>query len=96
MNTKEFNAFKKKAVKFKVQDSHVFRRNSKNDPMRRVVDDPTERQNILQQLHDESDHKGREGTYRRVADRYWWDNLHAKNVNAMTHPDLKRHYIQPG
>ncbi len=22
------------------------------------------------------DEKGRERTYRRVADRYWWDNLH--------------------
>ena len=78
MDTKEFNAFKKKAVKFKVQDNQLFRRNSKNVPMRRVVDDPTERQTILQQLHDESGHKGREGTYRRVADRYWWDNLHAE------------------
>ena len=78
MNAKEFIAFKKKAIKFKVQDNHLFRRNSKNVPMRRVVDDPVERQTILQQLHNESGHKGREGTYRRVADRYWWDNLHAE------------------
>ncbi len=39
--------------------------------MRRVVDDSVERQTILQQLHDESSHKRRENTYRRVADRYW-------------------------
>ncbi len=78
MSTKEFNAFKKKAVKFKVQDNQLFRRNSKNVPMHRVVDDSTERQTILKQLHDESNHKGQEGTYRRVADRYWWDNLHVK------------------
>ena len=44
--------------------------------MRQVVDNLVERQTILQQLHDESGHKGREGTYQRVADRYWWDNLH--------------------
>lgn len=104
MNAKEFNAFKKKAVKFEVQDNHLFRRNSKNVPMRRVVDDPTERQTILQQLHHESGHKGREGTYRRVADRYWWENLHAerlmynlaRNASAETHPDLKKPCIQPG
>ncbi len=78
MNTKEFNAFKKKAVKFKVQDNHFFCRNSKNVPIRRVVDDPTERQIILKQLHNESGHKGREEIYRRVADRYSWDNLHAE------------------
>ena len=78
MTIKEFNAFKKRALKFKVQDNHLFRRNSKNVPMRRVVDNLVERQNILQQLHDESGHKGREGTYRRVADRYWWENLHSE------------------
>ena len=78
MDTKEFNAFKKKAIKFKVQDNHLFRRNSKNVPMRQVVDNPVERQTILQQLHDKSGHKGREGTYRRVADRYWWDNLYVE------------------
>ena len=76
MNSKEFNAFKKKALKFKVQDNLLFRRNSKNVPMRCVVDDLVERQTILQQLHNESGYKGREGTYRRVADRYWWYNLH--------------------
>ena len=45
-------------------------------PIRQVIDDSVERQNILQQLYNENGHKGREGTYRRVADRYWWDNLH--------------------
>ena len=43
MTTKEFNAFKKKAIKFKVQDNHFFRRNNKNVPIRRVVDDSVER-----------------------------------------------------
>ena len=78
MTTKKFNALKKKTIKFKVQDNHFFRRNSKNVPMRRVVDDLVERQTILQVLHDESGHKRQEDTYRRVADRYWWDNFHAE------------------
>ena len=46
--------------------------------MRRVVDNLIERQTILQQLHDESGHKGREGTYRQIADRYWWEDLHSE------------------
>ncbi len=70
ITTKEFNAFKKKAVQFKVQDKQFFCRNSKNVPMRRVVDNHIGWQTILQQLHDESGYKGREGTYRQVADRY--------------------------
>ena len=63
ITTKEFNAFKKKAIQFKFQDNHLFCRNSKNVPMRLVVDNPVERQTILQQLHDKSGHKRREGTY---------------------------------
>ena len=78
MTTKEFNAFKKKATKFKVQDNHIFCRKSKNVPMRRVVNDILQRQTILQQLHDESGHKKQKSSYQQVADWYWWDNLHAE------------------
>ncbi len=48
MNVKEFNAFKKKAMKFKVQNNYLFCRRCKNLQMRRVVDDPMEQQIILQ------------------------------------------------
>jgi hypothetical protein len=76
MTLKEFNKFKKEALKFKVQENHLFRRNSKNVPLRRVIDHPEERMRIIESLHDESGHRGREGTYRRIADRYWWDNMY--------------------
>ena len=78
MTSKELYSFKKQALRFKVQDSHFSRRNSKNVPLRRVIDDPTDRFAILIQLHNESGHKYREGTYRRIADRYWWDFLHSE------------------
>lgn len=29
----------------------------------------------MRMLHDDSGHRGREGTYRRVADRYWWEDM---------------------
>jgi hypothetical protein len=70
MSLKEFNKFKKEALKFKLQRDQFFRRNSKNVLMRRVIDDFEERQRILKQLHDESDHRDRENTYKRIADRY--------------------------
>ena len=76
INSKKFNAFKKKALKFKVRDNLFFRWNSKNVPMRWVFNDLVERQTILQQLHNESGHKRQKGTYQRVPNRYWWDNLH--------------------
>jgi hypothetical protein len=40
--------------------------------MCRVVDLVVQRKRILKNLHDEGGYRGREGTYRRVADRYWW------------------------
>ncbi len=76
MSLKEFNKFKKKVLKFKLQRDQFFRRNSKNVLMRRMIDDLEERQRILKQLHDESDHRNRKDTYKRIADRYWWNDLY--------------------
>jgi hypothetical protein len=70
MSLKEFNKFKKKALRFKLQRDQFFRRNSKNVFMRRVIDDFEERQRILKQLHDESDHRDKEDIYKRIIDRY--------------------------
>ncbi len=54
MTFKEFNVFKKQALRFKVQDMHLFCRNYKNIPIRRVVDNFQDRQKILQLLHDQN------------------------------------------
>lgn len=63
MSKKEFNQFKKQAIKFKVKDNHLFQQNSKNVPIHCVVNNFTERQTILEQLHNKSGYKGRESTY---------------------------------
>ena len=76
MNRKAFRKFKSWALQFLVRDRQLFKRANKNVPLRRVVDETEDQQKILKQLHDEDEHKGREGTYRRVADRYWWRNLY--------------------
>ena len=47
IDTQKFNICKKKAIKFKVHDNQLFYENSKNVPMRQVVNDFTERQIIL-------------------------------------------------
>jgi len=71
MTGKEFRKFKVEALKYIVLDGYLFRRASKNIPLRRVMDDEADRASILRALHEDSRHRGREGTYRRVADRYW-------------------------
>jgi hypothetical protein len=70
MSLKEFNKFKKKILKFKLQKNQFFRRNSKNVFMRRVIDDFEERQRILKQFHDENDHRNKKNIYKRIIDRY--------------------------
>ncbi len=47
MTLKEFNKFKKKALRFKLQKNQFFRRNSKNVFMRQIVDEFEERRRIL-------------------------------------------------
>jgi hypothetical protein len=76
MTLKEFNKFKKKALRFKLQKNQFFRRNSKNVFMKKMIDDFEERQRILKQLHDESDHRDKKNIYKRIIDRYWWNNLY--------------------
>jgi hypothetical protein len=70
MSLKEFNKFKKKALRFKFQKDQFFRQNSKNVFMKRVINDVEERQRILKQFHDENDHRDKENIYRRIIDRY--------------------------
>lgn len=72
---KDFTKFRKHTNKFTVRDGHLFRRASKNMPVRRVVDSTEQRNEIFRSLHDDAGHRGNEGTYRKVADRYWWTNL---------------------
>jgi hypothetical protein len=76
MSLKKFNKFKKKILKFKLQRNQFFRRNSKNVFMRQVIDDFEERQRILKQFHDENDHQDRKNIFKRIIDRYWWNDLY--------------------
>lgn len=62
LSMKAFRSSKAKALRYKVMDRSVFRRNSRNVPMCRVVDYEL----ILEALHDETGHRGRGGTFRRL------------------------------
>jgi hypothetical protein len=73
MGRGEFRAFKKRAVKYAVIDKQLYRLGSKNVPSRIVIDAEAKRREILKELHEECGHKGRESTYRKVADRYYWE-----------------------
>ncbi len=76
MSLKEFNKFKKKILRFKFQKNQLFRRNSKNVLMKRVIDNFEERQWILKQLYDENNHRDKKNIYKKIIDRYWWNDLY--------------------
>ena len=72
----DFRAFKNRALKYAVINRRLYRRGRRGTPPTRVIDDEAERDRIMQALHDEIGHKGRQSTYRRVADRYYWDSCY--------------------
>lgn len=66
----DWRRFRRNAFNFLVKDGHLFRRPDKINPVRRVVGLEEQRKEIIKELHDDSGHRGREGTFRRVTDRY--------------------------
>ena len=77
----QFNTLKRRAKSFVIEGDLLFRRASKNVPLRRVVDDTETKQAIIRNLHDETGHKGRDGTTNRIATRYWWQGLYNDVTN---------------
>ena len=71
----QFSRFRKKALKYCVQEGELFRRGTKNMPLRRVVDGEPERQEVIESLHDQHGHPGHERTAMLLTGVYWWDGL---------------------
>jgi ribonuclease HI len=76
MGRTEFRSFKRRALQYAVTDGNLYRRAGKGVPQRLVIDTDDCKAEILKELHEEFGHKGRESTYRRVADCYYWDNCY--------------------
>jgi hypothetical protein len=71
MSRAEFWNFKRKALQFAVTDGNLYRQADKNVLQRLVIDSDERKAEILKELHEEFGHKGKESTYRRIADRYY-------------------------
>ncbi len=77
MQGKEFTKFKTKVLKHIVQDRKLFHCNSKNMRIHRVVNKEEDQAEIIQHLHDHSEHKGVKFTYWQVSLLYWWTRLYS-------------------
>jgi hypothetical protein len=74
---KEFRKFKKEALKYGVHGRKLWRLPTKGMPIKLVVDKEEMRAQILRDVHDKSGHKGRESTYHRVSQRYFWNGCYS-------------------
>ena len=70
LNASEWQKWKVNALKFARYGSYLYRRAVRDEMAPRWVDNSEQQQLILEELHDESGHRGREGTYRKVKQRY--------------------------
>jgi hypothetical protein len=77
MDRKQFYRFKNKALQYTVIDRDLYRLGKKGIPMRLVIDGPEDRREVIRSCHEESGHKGKESTYRKVATRFWWDGCYS-------------------
>ncbi|KAI0997515.1 hypothetical protein K3495_g10672, partial [Podosphaera aphanis] len=76
MSDAAFRAFRKRALKFAVRDGYLWRKATKVNPPRRVVDSPALRIEILKSAHDNLGHKGRESTYHQIMRNFWWERCY--------------------
>jgi hypothetical protein len=75
LNRSELRKLRRAALKFAVIENILWAKASAGKPLRRVVDHPLEQTKIISELHDESGHRGREGTWRKVWYRYFWPKM---------------------
>jgi len=69
-------AFIQYVTELLVNKELLFRRAKLNMPPRRIIWDRNKQNNIIQQLYDESGHRGKKGTYEKIALHYWWKGLY--------------------
>lgn len=82
MSSKAFSRFKTTALKFRVLDNKLYRIQTAHGMPKAVIDGEQAQKQLIQTVHEqEASHRGREATYRILADRYWWDGLY-KQVAA--------------
>ena len=63
-------------------------------PPRRVLGNTKDKIEVLRQLHQESGHRGRDGTYEKAELRYYWDGLY-RDIDRYIHSCEERRKRRP-
>jgi hypothetical protein len=73
----EFRQLRRIALTFFVRDGYLFNGGPRpGQPQRQVIRHPEQREEIMRELHDETGHRGRQGTFEHVARRYQWRKMY--------------------
>ena len=76
MDDEEFMKLRRKSKGFLIKNGYLFRKSRKCGlPPRRVIGLPDQRRQVIQQLHDECGHRGRNMTYEFIKRRYQWKGM---------------------
>jgi hypothetical protein len=75
-SVKNRKSFIQTTRKYFVMENALWRRT--NDLPRRVILDKTKREELIQKAHDESGHRGRDPTYKKLSEFYFWPNMLAE------------------
>ena len=68
--------FRMEATKYQIAREILFCREKVGKPALRVICREDRQRAILAALHDESGHRGRDATVKKVMERCWWKNLY--------------------
>ena len=68
--------FRIEATKYYIARELLFGHGKIGKPSLRVICREDRKRGILATLHDESGHRGRDGTVKKVMERYWWKNVY--------------------
>jgi hypothetical protein len=77
IDDRQYQRIRKLARMFFVRDGYIFKRGKhRGQPPRRVIGTPEQRRKVLQELHDEIGHRGRDTTFSHVNRRYQWKGMY--------------------
>jgi ribonuclease HI len=76
MDRKALCQLRNKARRYCIKRGFLWEKTTGDRPLRRVIDDGEEQQRIIEALHDECGHKGKENTWRQVWNRYSWPKMY--------------------
>ena len=90
---KKARHFRKEATQYNVADRVLYRRNTKNRVSRKVIYHENVKMAILKALHEESGHRGRDGTAKEILERYWWRNVYRDTKEHVRSCDECQHRL---